>query len=74
MDKSKTLVKGTVSEFDREKLSVGQKVEVVDRKDPKKRWSGTVTQVGSLTAENTPIIMVEISNRKIPTKVSILIP
>ena len=53
MDKSKTLVKGTVSEFDREKLSVGQKVEVVDRKDPKKRWSGTVTQVGSLTAENT---------------------
>ena len=28
-------------------------MEVVDRKDPKKRWSGTVTQVGSLTAENT---------------------
>ncbi len=25
----------------------------MDRKDPKKRWSGTVTQVGSLTAENT---------------------
>ena len=37
MDKSKTLVKGTVSEFDREKLSVGQRVDVVDRKDPKKR-------------------------------------
>ena len=53
MDKSKTLVKGTVSEFDREKLSVGQKVEVVDRKDPKKRWSGTVTQVGTLTTANT---------------------
>lgn len=37
MDKSKTLVKGTVSEFDREKLSVGQKVEVVDRKDPDRK-------------------------------------
>ena len=52
MDKSKTLVKGTVSEFDREKLSVGQRVDVVDRKDPKKRWSGTVTQVGTLTTAN----------------------
>lgn len=52
MDKSKTLVKGTVSEFDREKLSVGQRVDIVDRKDPKKRWSGTVTQVGTLTTAN----------------------
>ena len=51
MDKSKTFVKGNVSEFDREKLQVGQKVEVVDRKDPKKKWTGTVTQVGTLTAE-----------------------
>ena len=53
MDKSKTLIKGSVSEFDREKLSVGQRVDVVDRKDPKKRWSGTVTQVGTLTTANT---------------------
>lgn len=52
MDKSKTLVKGIVSEFDREKLSVGQRVDIVDRKDPKKRWSGTVTQVGTLTTAN----------------------
>ena len=52
MDKSKTLVKGTVSEFDREKLSVGQRVDIVDRKDPKTRWSGTVTQVGTLTTAN----------------------
>lgn len=52
MDKSKTLIKGTVSEFDREKLSVGQRVDIVDRKDPKKRWSGTVTQVGTLTTAN----------------------
>lgn len=52
MDKSKTLVKGTVSEFDREKLSVGQRVDIVDRKDPRKRWSGTVTQVGTLTTAN----------------------
>ena len=52
MDKSKTLIKGSVSEFDREKLSVGQRVDVVDRKDPKKRWSGTVTQVGTLTTAN----------------------
>ena len=52
MDKSKTLVKGTISEFDREKLSVGQRVDIVDRKDPKKRWSGTVTQVGTLTTAN----------------------
>ena len=52
MDKSKTLVKGTVSEFDREKLSVGQRGDIVDRKDPKKRWSGTVTQVGTLTTAN----------------------
>ena len=52
MDKSRTLVKGTVSEFDREKLSVGQRVDIVDRKDPKKRWSGTVTQVGTLTTAN----------------------
>ena len=53
MDKSKTLIKGSVSEFDREKLNVGQRVDVVDRKDPKKRWSGTVTQVGTLTTANT---------------------
>ena len=53
MDKSKTLIKGSVSEFDREKLSVGQRVDVVDRKDPKKRWSGTVTQVGTLTTAKT---------------------
>ena len=52
MDKSKTLIKGSVSEFDREKLNVGQRVDVVDRKDPKKRWSGTVTQVGTLTTAN----------------------
>ncbi|WP_247951145.1 efflux RND transporter periplasmic adaptor subunit [Streptococcus cristatus] len=52
MDKSKTLIKGSVSEFDREKLSVGQRVDIVDRKDPKKRWSGTVTQVGTLTTAN----------------------
>ena len=51
MDKSKTFVKGNVSEFDREKLQVGQKVEVVDRKSPKKKWTGTVTQVGTLTAD-----------------------
>ncbi|MBP2622506.1 efflux RND transporter periplasmic adaptor subunit [Streptococcus oricebi] len=51
LDKSKTLVKGNVTEFDREKLALGQKVEVVDRKDPKKKWTGTVTQVGSLTNE-----------------------
>lgn len=51
MDKSKTFVKGNVSEFDREKLQVGQKVEVVDRKNPKKKWTGTVTQVGTLTAD-----------------------
>ena len=51
MDKSKTFVKGSVSEFDREKLQVGQKVEVVDRKNPKKKWTGTVTQVGTLTAD-----------------------
>ena len=32
-------------------LQVGQKVEVVDRKNPKKKWTGTVTQVGTLTAD-----------------------
>ena len=51
-DTSKTLVKGNVSEFDREKVSIGQRVEVVDRKDPKKKWTGTITQVGTLTADN----------------------
>ncbi|MGT2845805.1 efflux RND transporter periplasmic adaptor subunit [Streptococcus massiliensis] len=52
LDKSKTFVKGNISEFDREKLTPGQKVEVVDRKDPKKRWTGTVTQVGNLTSDS----------------------
>ncbi|MGT2935822.1 efflux RND transporter periplasmic adaptor subunit [Streptococcus castoreus] len=51
VDKSKMLVKGTVSEFDREKLKIGQKVEIIDRKDNSKRWTGTVTQVGNLKAE-----------------------
>lgn len=52
-DTSKMLVKGNVSEFDREKVAIGQRVEVVDRKDPKKKWTGTITQVGSLSAEES---------------------
>lgn len=51
-DSSKTLIKGSVSEFDREKVQIGQRVEVVDRKDPKKKWSGTITQIGTLTADS----------------------
>lgn len=51
-DTSKTLIKGSVSEFDREKVSIGQRVEVVDRKNPDKKWMGTMVQVGTLTAEN----------------------
>jgi len=47
----KALYAESSSEFDREKLQVGQKVEVVDRKNPKKKWTGTVTQVGTLTAD-----------------------
>lgn len=51
-DTSKILVKGSVSEFDREKVNIGQRVEVVDRKNPDKKWMGTIVQVGTLTAEN----------------------
>ncbi|MEW4353609.1 efflux RND transporter periplasmic adaptor subunit [Streptococcus pneumoniae] len=53
IDQSKILVKGSVSEFDRDKVQVGQKVEVVDRKDSKKRWTGTITQIGNLAQEAT---------------------
>lgn len=51
IDKSKMLVKGNISEFDRDKLKIGQKVEVIDRKDNSKKWTGKVTQVGNLKAE-----------------------
>lgn len=53
IDKSKMLVKGNISEFDRDKLKIGQKVEVIDRKDNSKKWTGKVTQVGNLKAEAT---------------------
>lgn len=49
IDQSKMMIKGEVSEFDRDKVAIGQKVEVVDRVDATKRWTGTLTQVGNLT-------------------------
>lgn len=49
IDRSKYFVKGEVNEMDRDKVSIGQRVMVVDRKDSTKTWLGTITQVGDLT-------------------------
>ncbi|MCF0239684.1 MAG: efflux RND transporter periplasmic adaptor subunit [Streptococcus gallolyticus] len=52
VDRSKYFVRGEVSEMDRDKVSVGQRVMVLNRKDSTKSWLGTITQVGDLTANS----------------------
>lgn len=70
IDKSKMLVKGNISEFDRDKLKIGQKVEVIDRKDNSKKWTGKVTQVGNLKAEEKAKVKAKVAmtNKTIQTK------
>lgn len=53
VDRSKYFVRGEVSEMDKDKINVGQRVSVVDRKDSSKTWLGTVTQVGDLTTDSS---------------------
>lgn len=53
VDRSKYFVRGEVNEIDRDKINVGQRVAIVDRKDTSKTWTGTVTQVGDLTTDGS---------------------
>lgn len=51
VDDSTLFVNGFISEFDLEKISVGQKVEIIDRKNKKNTWSGEVTKVAHVASE-----------------------
>ncbi|NBA63699.1 efflux RND transporter periplasmic adaptor subunit [Enterococcus mundtii] len=51
LDDSNLYVDGQVTEFDREKIAVDQRVEIMDRKDQEKIWQGTIVQVANLTSD-----------------------
>ncbi|MDQ0214915.1 HlyD family secretion protein [Oikeobacillus pervagus] len=44
-------VKGTVNELVKDELKINQKVSVVSRKDPEKKWSGKIVEIGKLPSE-----------------------
>ncbi|HEK9107240.1 TPA: efflux RND transporter periplasmic adaptor subunit [Streptococcus equi subsp. zooepidemicus] len=52
VDRSKYFINGEVNEVDRDKIQLGQRVTVIDRKNYSKTWLGTVTQVGDLTTDS----------------------
>ncbi|MBO1086842.1 MULTISPECIES: efflux RND transporter periplasmic adaptor subunit [Enterococcus] len=49
LDDSNLYVDGQVTEFDREKVAVDQRVEIMDRKDQANTWQGNIVQVANLT-------------------------
>lgn len=51
LDDSNLYVDGQVTEFDREKVAVDQRVEIMDRKDQENTWQGTIVQVANLTSD-----------------------
>ncbi|MBO1300370.1 MULTISPECIES: efflux RND transporter periplasmic adaptor subunit [Enterococcus] len=51
LDDSNLYVDGQVTEFDREKVAVDQRVEIMDRKNQENTWQGSIVQVANLTNE-----------------------
>ena len=51
IDESSLFVNGDINEFDREKISVNQPVELIDRNNTENRWKGKIVQVGNLTSD-----------------------
>lgn len=52
VDESSLYVKGTISEFDREKVKIDQPVEIIDRKNPQNKWTGKITKLAHLAASD----------------------
>lgn len=50
LDDSSLYVDGQVTEFDREKVAVNQRLEIMDRKDQGNTWQGSIVQVANLTS------------------------
>lgn len=51
IDDSNLFVDGDINEFDREKVSLEQMVELIDRKDKNKKWRGKIVQVANLSSD-----------------------
>ncbi|WP_086314090.1 HlyD family secretion protein [Enterococcus sp. 7F3_DIV0205] len=51
IDDSNLFVSGDINEFDREKASVNQPVELIDRKNKEKTWKGKLVQVANLSSD-----------------------
>lgn len=51
IDESSLFVNGDINEFDREKISVNQPVELIDRNNTENKWKGKIVQVGNLTSD-----------------------
>ncbi|MGM0155592.1 HlyD family secretion protein [Enterococcus sp. AZ178] len=49
IDDSNLYVDGQVTEFDREKVAIDQRVEILDRKNQENTWQGKIIQVANLT-------------------------
>lgn len=52
VDSSVQYVEGKVDEFNKDKFSVEQTVQIFDRNDNSKLWTGKITKVGNLTTED----------------------
>jgi HlyD family secretion protein len=53
IDDSSLFVNGDINEFDREKVSLNQPVELIDRKNKEKKWKGKIVQVANLSSEES---------------------
>ena len=53
IDDSNLFVKGEINEFDRDKVSLDQPVELIDRGDKENKWQGKIVQVANLSSDET---------------------
>lgn len=52
-DTSSLYVEGEVDEFNKDQLAIDQPVNIIDRTDDKKIWTGKISQVGNLASEDS---------------------
>lgn len=52
MDTSVLKAQGNVDEFSKDKLSVGQPVVIIDRKNQEKRWKGKINKIDSVALDD----------------------
>ncbi|MGX7243874.1 efflux RND transporter periplasmic adaptor subunit [Enterococcus quebecensis] len=52
IDASIQYVEGKVDEFNKDKFTVDQQVQIIDRNDNKQVWTGKITKIGSLTTDD----------------------